>query len=259
MMALCRFVCALLAAALCAPAMMWLTMSALAMLGFHDAAWGNRHWMPFCALAALACAAPAVIRAWPPRLDWRASLREGLRCALFSFAMFIAGLLLLFKPALQFLGFPMLMAPVIAEKLAGALTCPLFLASWIVAERLLPLPAQEEDMPAAMRPFQILSLAGIALLAAVWLVSLQVSPPLPGRPLLFGGVWIALALRRGTAVGDRGSALAWIAFCSCLTALCAMTADWSSPMALALTALPLLPLLASCLSLFRRSAWRKLS
>ncbi|MBO6001979.1 MAG: hypothetical protein J6P53_00615 [Mailhella sp.] len=258
MTALCRLTCALLAAALAIPAMVWLALSALAMLGFPDASWGSK-WMRFCACAALASAAPAAIRAWSPRTGWQGALREGSRSVLLSFAMFIAGLMLFFKPALQFAGLPMLMAPAIAENLGGALACPLFLAAWFITERLLPLPASGMPLPREMRAFSSLSFLGTWLLAGSWLIAKACSLQMPAEPFLFCGAWIAPALRRGVAGGDGCSALAWVAFCTCLAVLAAMSAAWSTAAELALTCLPLFLLLASCLALCRRPAWKWLS
>ena len=259
MKALCRLICALLAAVLAVPVMVWLALSALAMLGFHDASWGNGQWMRFCACAALACAAPAVIRAWSPRLDRREALSEGARSALLSFAMFIAGLMLFFKPALQFAGFPMLMAPVLMEKLGAGLACPLFLSAWIITEKLLPLPSAGMPLPQAMRPFRALSFLGIFLLGAAWLTAKTCFPEMQASPFLFCGAWVTLALRRGVTGGDLCSALSWIAFCTCLAVLTVLSAEWNAPAGMVLALLPLLFLLASCVALCRRPAWKWLS
>ncbi len=259
MRALCRLTCALLAAALAIPAMVWLALSALAILGFHDASWENGQWMRFCACSALASAAPAAIRSWSPRLDRHEALREGARSVLLSFAMFIAGLMLFFKPELQYAGPPLLMAPVLMEKLGAGLACPPFLGAWIITEKLLPLPAQGMPLPPVMRTFRRLSFLCTFLLAAAWLAAKMYSPETQAAPFLFCGAWATLALRRGVTGGDVCSALAWTAFCSSLTALAVFSAGRSSPAEMALASLPILSLLASCVPLFRREAWEWLS
>ena len=81
-----RFCAALIIAALCVPALSWLTLICADFAGFDDCLSPHPGWVTFSVVSACALAIPPALLLWPDtELDIRDLLREGLRSVLFSF------------------------------------------------------------------------------------------------------------------------------------------------------------------------------
>ena len=89
-----RFAAALALAALCVPAAGWLTLVCADFAGLDDCLSPRPGWMMFAAVSALAIALPPALHAWPDfSRTPRELVRESLRSALFSFALFASAFL----------------------------------------------------------------------------------------------------------------------------------------------------------------------
>ncbi|MBP3730175.1 MAG: hypothetical protein J6I40_01740 [Mailhella sp.] len=252
MSAILRFFAALLAAAAFMPAMCWLTLSALSLLGLGESLHSAQHWLRFCLCISLACAVPPFVRAWPDRFEWRFALKEGARAVLFSFSLFIIGLLAFFRPLLAFLSIPPIMAPILAGTFGPVLACPLFLASFLIAHHLMPLGSSDGPAPRSLLAFRLLSLAGLAVFAAHILTAEHEVMILGSRTAMSFAAWAALVLRHAVLLGDAGAAYAWIALSTCLSVLLVLSMAWRTGMDAAAILAAFLLVAGCCAILFNK-------
>ncbi|MBQ4077303.1 MAG: hypothetical protein IJD65_06515 [Mailhella sp.] len=205
MMSVLRLAAALALALPCIPAAGWLLLVCADFAGLDDCLSPQPGWMMFAAVSALAIALPPALHAWPDfSRPSRELAREGLRAALFSFALFAVAFLAGARPLFTWMNVPAPMTGMAAANLSLTFSCPLAFLSYSLSRSLLPRPGPERPAPPAMKRFGWLALALIALAATQpWLTG--------GAPLLFSSrlslicaAWLIFALRM--ALRDHGEA-----------------------------------------------------
>lgn len=256
MMTVLRFAAALALAALCVPAAGWLLLVCADFAGLGDCLSPRPGWMMFAAVSALAIALPPALHAWPDfSRSPRELMRESLRAALFSFALFALAILAGARPLFTWMNVPAPMTDMVAANLSLTFSCPLAYISYSISRALLPRPAPEQPAPPSMKLFGWLALALILLSAAQpWLTG--------GEPLLFSSrlsllcaAWLIFALRMALlSHGEAGFVPMWGGICLLFAIGLGRAVHSAGTADLAIAAFLLLLAALSCACLLRRES-----
>jgi hypothetical protein len=234
----------------------WLTLVCADFAGLDDCLSPRPGWMMFAAVSALAIALPPALHAWPDfSRTPRELVRESLRSALFSFALFAIAFLAGARPLFAWMNVPAPMAGMAAANLSLTFSCPLAFLSYTISRSLLPRPAPERPAPPAMKRFGWLALALIILAAAQpWLTG--------GEPMLFASrlsllcaAWLIFALRMALLEhGEAGFVPMWGGICLLFSLGLGMAVHSAGTADLAIAAVLLLLAAWSCVCLLCRES-----
>lgn len=239
------------------PSAGWLVLICADFLSLDDCLAPQPGWTAFALIIALSLILPPALHGWPDHTrPLRDVVRETARAMLFSLSLFAVFFLIGARPLFQWFRVPELMLPMAAAFLAPLISCPLLYVSYKIAVVLLPRPGPSEPRPRGMQAFGALSLIFLLVLILHAFVLPGALPAVhAGRQNLIAAAWRFFALRHVLAAcGNAGFAPAWGGCCLVLVLNMAQDLPGTGPAGLAVMALLLALMLASCACLLLPSS-----